>query len=345
MSNGTNIINNKSVPTPFSPSSRLSETNGMKSSSAPTMKEQVKHTVASLKAAESALLSFLETYHGRYDEDQALVLVQMHNFKPGQLLLFDKRRQVEMVLEHYMEAGEVGLVLQRMGRKENKKNAALWGKVLAWVVGRAGKKERKEGSEEKESDDEEVEDDEDEDEEVSEDEEAVWDDVMRVLQMVEREHVLPPHLVIDMLSQHANLPLFVVRPFLTRLLKEAYSDVHTSQQKINSLRKSTTEKRAEVKDLRSTARLFQTTTCTSCRRPLELPAVHFLCMHSYHLEQSCLAQEGKCNECAADHHHYERIQLKDQRGKAMEHELFFSELEDQGFAAVASYFGKGVLNV
>ncbi|KAM3575512.1 hypothetical protein VYU27_002617 [Nannochloropsis oceanica] len=345
LSNGTNIINNKSVPTPFSPSSRLSETNGMKSSSAPTMKEQVKHTVASLKAAESALLSFLETYHGRYDEDQALVLVQMHNFKPGQLLLFDKRRQVEMVLEHYMEAGEVGLVLQRMGRKENKKNAALWGKVLAWVVGRAGKKERKEGSEEKESDDEEVEDDEDEDEEVSEDEEAVWDDVMRVLQMVEREHVLPPHLVIDMLSQHANLPLFVVRPFLTRLLKEAYSDVHTSQQKINSLRKSTTEKRAEVKDLRSTARLFQTTTCTSCRRPLELPAVHFLCMHSYHLEQSCLAQEGKCNECAADHHHYERIQLKDQRGKAMEHELFFSELEDQGFAAVASYFGKGVLNV
>ena len=168
---------------------------------------------------------------------------------------------------------------------------------------------------------------------------------MRVLQMIEREHVLPPHLVYDMLSNHANLPLFVVRPFLTRLLKEAYADVYTSQQKIDSLRKSTTEKRAEVEDLRSTARLFQSTTCTSCRRPLELPAVHFLCMHSYHLEQSCLAQEGECNECAADHHHYERIQLKDQRGKAMEHELFFSELEDQGFAAVASYFGKGVLNV
>jgi hypothetical protein len=277
----------------------------------------------------------------------------MHNFKPGQLFLFDKKRQVEMVLEYYMEEGEVGLVLQRMGRKENRKNAELWGRVLGWVVGRAGGREmRKEGKEgemeEKESDGEEEEEEEEEgseEEEESEDEEAVWDDVMRVLQMIEREHVLPPHLVIDMLSHHANLPLFVVRPFLTRLLKEAYSDVHTSQQKIDSLRKSTTEKRAEVEDLRSTARLFQTTTCTSCRRPLELPAVHFLCMHSYHLEQSCLAQEGECNECAADHHHYERIQLKDQRGEAMEHELFFSELEDQGFAAVASYFGKGVLNV
>jgi len=65
----------------------------------------------------------------------------MHNFKPGQLFLFDKKRQVEMVLDYYMEEGEVGLVLQRMGRKENRKNAELWGKVLGWVVGRAGGRE------------------------------------------------------------------------------------------------------------------------------------------------------------------------------------------------------------
>lgn len=136
-----------------------------------------------------------------------------------------------------------------------------------------------------------------------------------------------------------------------------------------------------MEDLRSTARLFQTTTCNSCRRPLELPAVHFLCMHSYHLDQNCINQESECNECASDHHHYERIKLKDQvtlrerekvkerlglrplssrdtcqssifsnlssfltpclythlftqSGKALEHELFFSELEEHGYAAV-----------
>lgn len=163
--------------------------------------------------------------------------------------------------------------------------------------------------------------------------------------MIEREQVLPPHMVIEILSHNDHIPLFVVKHYISRLLKEAYADVNASQAKIDSLRRSTTEKRAEVEDLRSTARLFQTTTCNSCRRPLELPAVHFLCMHSYHLDQNCLAQESECNECAADHHHYERIKLKDQSGKALEHEHFFSELEEHGFAAVASYFGKGVLNV
>lgn len=152
-------------------------------------------------------------------------------------------------------------------------------------------------------------------------------------------------MVLEALSQHEQLPLSVARTYIVRLLKEADGDLQSHQANIESLRKSTHEKRAEVQDLRTSARLFQSTTCAACQRPLELPAVHFLCMHSYHLDPGCLAQEGECNECAADQHHYERIQLKDQRGKATEHESFFTELEEHGFAAVASYFGKGVLNV
>ena len=297
----------------------------------------------------------------------------MHGFKPGQLFLYDKLRNVDLVLDHYIQEGYVpnhppthstthppthppdrdtAAVLQRIARKENKKNMDLWLKVLTYVVESARPKDpslpsSSEGKRrgKKESDSEEEEEEEESSEEEEEEEEEVWDDVVRVLQMVEREQVLPPHLVIDIMSKNEHIPLFVVRSYIARLLKEASVDVNASQAKIDSLRKSTTEKRAEVEDLRSTARLFQTTTCNSCRRPLELPAVHFLCMHSYHLDQACITQESECNECAADHHHYERIKLKDQRGKALEHELFFSELEEHGFAAVASYFGKGVLNV
>lgn len=94
--------------------------------------------------------------------------------------------------------------------------------------------------------------------------------------------VLPPLQVLDILSRSASMPLLVVRDYVSRLLREAYADVHASQNKIHSLRQSTQEMRAEVDSLRSTARVFQATKCHGCPRALEVPAVHFLCMHSYH---------------------------------------------------------------
>lgn len=53
----------------------------------------------------------------------------------------------------------------------------------------------------------------------------------------------------------------------------------------------------EIQSLMSGARIFQANKCANCNLPLELPAVHFLCGHSYH--QSCLTEEnGGCSRCA-----------------------------------------------
>lgn len=55
--------------------------------------------------------------------------------------------------------------------------------------------------------------------------------------------------------------------------------------------------RAEVAELRSAARIFQNTKCTACTSALDLPAIHFLCMHSFH--QRCLGEnEKECPVCA-----------------------------------------------
>ena len=53
----------------------------------------------------------------------------------------------------------------------------------------------------------------------------------------------------------------------------------------------------EIQSLVSGARIFQANKCANCNLPLELPAVHFLCGHSYHL--SCLPEENSgCSRCA-----------------------------------------------
>lgn len=132
--------------------------------------------------------------------------------------------------------------------------------------------------------------------------------------------VLPPLQVIDILSRNDNLPLLVVRDYLSRLLKEAYADVSASQAKIDGLRQSTSEMRAEVDALRSTARVFQATKCHGCPRALEVPAVHFLCMHSYHQDPNlnCMDRDNECNECAPEHRKYEGI-IKAQVGEQQPH--------------------------
>lgn len=37
-----------------------------------------------------------------------------------------------------------------------------------------------------------------------------------------------------------------------------------------------------MRDLKTQARVFQNNRCSACQAPLDLPAVHFLCMHSFH---------------------------------------------------------------
>ena len=57
--------------------------------------------------------------------------------------------------------------------------------------------------------------------------------------------------------------------------------------------------RAEAAALRSGPRVFQNNRCSACSIQLDLPAVHFLCMHSFH--QRCLGEnERECPRCGPD---------------------------------------------
>ena len=43
--------------------------------------------------------------------------------------------------------------------------------------------------------------------------------------------------------------------------------------------------------------VFQLSKCSACHTPLDLPSVHFLCMHSFH--RGCLADaDAECPVCA-----------------------------------------------
>jgi len=103
----------------------------------------------------------------------------------------------------------------------------------------------------------------------------------------------------------------------------------------------------EIKELKAGPKVFQIQKCTRCQLALELPAVHFLCNHSFH--QRCLGdieqQSIECPVCLEENKVF-RNRLKDMDQNAKKHNEFFRQLETatEGFSVVAKYFGFGLFN-
>ena len=110
------------------------------------------------------------------------------------------------------------------------------------------------------------------------------------------------------------------------------------------LQKETILMRKEIHDLRTNARIFQLSKCSACTSALDLPAVHFLCMHSFH--QRCLGDnEKECPICAPSNRTL--LDMKHNlEENANDHDRFFQLLRnsDDGFSVIAEYFGRGMLN-
>ncbi|CAG2063255.1 unnamed protein product, partial [Timema podura] len=47
-------------------------------------------------------------------------------------------------------------------------------------------------------------------------------------------------------------------------------------------RQETDKIRDKIKDIQTSAIIFQGSRCSACNHQLELPSIHFLCQHSYH---------------------------------------------------------------
>ncbi|KAI6039353.1 hypothetical protein EDC04DRAFT_2868030 [Pisolithus marmoratus] len=98
---------------------------------------------------------------------------------------------------------------------------------------------------------------------------------------------------------------------------------------------------SQDKQLISSYRVFHVTRCSQCNGQLDLPSIHFMCNHSYH--QRCLLDDDStCPQCARQHGVIQEIR-RNNASLANQHELFISEVQEHGFYAVASGFGRGWL--
>ncbi|CAL9074126.1 unnamed protein product [Musa acuminata var. zebrina] len=249
-----------------------------------------------------------------YDAFLAVILCQMNAFKDGLLFLYEKMELYKEVIACYMQNHDhEGLIAccKKLGDSTQGGDPSLWVDVLNYFS------------------------------ELGED---CSKEVKEVLTYIERDDILPPIVVLQTLSKNPCLTLSVVKDYIARKLEQESKLIEDDRKSIEKYQEDTASMRKEIQDLRTNARIFQLSKCTACTFTLDLPAVHFMCMHSFHLR--CLGDnEKECPECAPEY----RSILDTKRNlelNARDQNLFFQQLKNSkdGFSVIADYFGKGIVS-
>ncbi|GMY11086.1 vacuolar protein-sorting-associated protein 11 homolog [Fagus crenata] len=265
-----------------------------------------------LRLLKSAWPSELE--QPLYDVDLAIILCEMNAFNEGLLYLYEKMKLYKEVIACYMQAHDhEGLIAccKRLGDSGKGGDPSLWADLLKYF-GELGEDCSKE--------------------------------VKQVLAYIERDDILPPIIVLQTLSRNPCLTLSVIKDYIARKLEQESKLIEEDRRSIDKYQEDTLAMRKEVEDLRTNARIFQLSKCTACTFTLDLPAVHFMCMHSFH--QRCLGDnEKECPECAPEY----RSVLETKRSleqNSKDQDQFFQQVKSSkdGFSVIAEYFGKGIIS-
>ncbi|KAI7907015.1 uncharacterized protein BX663DRAFT_494525 [Cokeromyces recurvatus] len=257
-------------------------------------------------------LALLHDDSVQYDTNQALVLCQLKQFDEGIVYLYEKTEMYTDILRYWMDKNNTDCVIECV-RKYGPKDSSLYPMVLTYfsstpeVLGRS------------------------------------TPELLSVMKHIDEQDLLPPIQVVQALSRSNVATIGLLKEYIGRKIEREHQELKQNEELIESYREETAKRRKEIEELQTSARIFQVQKCSGCEGNLDLPAIHFLCKHSYH--QRCLGYDDKeCPQCAIQHRMITEIR-RTQEANADRHDLFFDQLdhEEDGFEVIADYFSKNTM--
>ncbi|CAG8604564.1 4777_t:CDS:10, partial [Ambispora gerdemannii] len=257
-------------------------------------------------------LKLLKEEEIQYDTNQALVLCHLAQFDEGIVYLYEKLRMYEDILRFYMAKDNTEKVIQAL-KKYGPHDQSLYPLTLTYFSSSPTTLA------------------------------SSTSELLQILDYIDSHNLLPPLQVVQALSRNSVATLEMVKGYMGRRIEGERKECEADRKLIASYREETEKRRKEIEELKTSARIFQVIKCTGCNSSLDLPAVHFLCRHSYH--QRCLIDSDReCPQCAIQHRMIQEVR-RTQEANADKHELFFEQLEESedGFSVIADYFSKNTM--
>ncbi|KAI8878575.1 vacuolar protein sorting-associated protein 11 [Backusella circina FSU 941] len=264
------------------------------------------------RAFRQKALTLLQDDSVHYDTNQALVLCQLKEFDEGIVYLYEKTGMYTDILRYWMEKGQTDRVIEGV-RKYGPKDASLYPMVLSYFSSTPEVMTKS------------------------------TSELLSVLKHIDEKDLLPPIQVVQALSRSNVATIGLLKGYIGKKIQHEHEELKQNEELIESYREETDKRRKEIEELQTSARIFQVQKCSACEGTLDLPAVHFLCRHSYH--QRCLGDNDReCPQCAIQHRMITEIR-RAQEANADRHDLFFDQLDndEDGFAIIADYFSKNTM--
>ncbi|CAG8474557.1 8204_t:CDS:10 [Ambispora leptoticha] len=212
-----------------------------------TVTERVKERLVRKDKA----LKLLKEEEIEYDTNHALVLCHLAQFDEGIVFLYEKLRMFEDILRFYMAKDNTEKVIQAL-KKYGPQDQSLYPLTLAYFSSSPTTLA------------------------------SSTSELLQILDYIDSHNLLPPLQVVQALSRNSVATLDMVKGYMGRRIEIERKECEADRKLIASYREETEKRRKEIEELKTSARIFQVTKCTLCNTNLDLPAVHFLCRHSYH---------------------------------------------------------------
>ena len=277
---------------------------------------------------EAKAKTLIEGEHVPMESSNVLLLSDLSNFRDGTVLVKEQAGLLFDIFRSYTSAKDTRGAIKAL-RKYGPEEPQLYPAALAYLTS---------------------------DPKVLE--EAGADELANVLSKIDKDGLMAPLQVVQTLVGQASgggvATMGMIKPYLHDTITRERSEIEENRRQIATLREDTEKRRAEIEDLGSKPAVFQATRCSDCGQGLDLPAVHFLCKHSFH--QRCLRGGGggggeedgeklECPQCAGGNDLIRKMR-EEQRKAAGKHELFKADLEgsEDRFGTIAKWFSRGVMD-
>jgi hypothetical protein len=254
---------------------------------------------------EGKIMDLLCNPKANYDIDHALVLCKAYNFQKGILYLSEKLNLYTTIIRNYFDNENYEEILSTCN-KYGDHDPSLWALALSYFASRDN---------------------------------CIHTYLITVLNKIDEKKILSPLEVIQILSKNSSVTIGTVKDYICRNISEL-KEIEENQTIINNYKKDTEAMRQQIDNLKNGDVIFQVSKCEACGRQLELPTIHFLCKHSYHLR--CLGEnDHTCPKCAPEHKMIiDAIKL--QESNIVNQDILDQQLETSNdhFDTITSYFSK-----
>ncbi|VDP11071.1 unnamed protein product [Heligmosomoides polygyrus] len=169
--------------------------------------------------------------------------------------------------------------------------------------------------------------------------------VVTLLEGVEADGSLQPLVVLEILSRSKTINVAAVKDYVIRWLDAQQKQIDFDRKAISEGERRVEEIDKQIESMKFNVQVLQVNKCSACDTVLQLPAVHFLCRHSYHVHcfESYSEKPDVCPACVGP---VSREVAKENLNDKAAYQKFHKELNSavNGLDVISKYIRKGVFD-